>query len=232
MLNSRRGLRSLRGSHLLLMLRNAAAADLTVSLVGTVVCGMVFLSTRHQWNQGQLDNAAQQSTHDVWRVPESEVFEAVHTLRRKLVLWLRETAPQRSLDDLLDAVVRVSESDGSLVARAGEPGRRWAKINGAGSRGRFQQLGQRGVDDLMEGGVAEVEERDDVMQVDVQVMQLTLTGAHPQALQTSVAESLDVIQIFGKRAMQVCLSAWPLACAYLLALRTSLFLCVMTALSL
>ena len=41
-------------AHLLLMLRNARPAELEAPLVQTIVCGMVFLSTRHMWNHEQL----------------------------------------------------------------------------------------------------------------------------------------------------------------------------------
>ena len=56
------------------------------------------------------------------------------------------------------------------------------------------------------GGIATVGERHDTMQIDAQVMQLTLTGAHPQALQEEVAEMDDVEEIFGMVAMQACLT--------------------------
>ena len=56
--------------------------------------GIVFLSTRHQWNREQLDKRAG-ATWDGWRIPETELFEVVHLLRRRLVGWLRaaEQAP-------------------------------------------------------------------------------------------------------------------------------------------
>ena len=42
-------------AHLLLMLRNATPAELTLPLITTIVTCMVFLSTRHQWNRDALD---------------------------------------------------------------------------------------------------------------------------------------------------------------------------------
>ena len=41
---------------------------------------------------------------------------------------------------------------------------------------------------------------------DVQVMQLTLMAAHPQALKQEVAEMGDVVEMFGDVAMQACLT--------------------------
>ena len=45
-------------AHLLLMLRNATAAELTDARVTTIVCATVFLNVRHEWNMGLLDKPA------------------------------------------------------------------------------------------------------------------------------------------------------------------------------
>ena len=47
------------------------------------------------------------------------------------------------LRQVLDAVVRVSESEGSLLPRPAEARRRWAQIVGDANRGRFQQQASR-----------------------------------------------------------------------------------------
>ena len=44
------------------------------------------------------------------------------------------------------------------------------------------------------------------VEVDVQVMQLTLKASHPQALPTDVARLKDVVDIFGEVSMQACLT--------------------------
>jgi hypothetical protein len=243
-------------AHLLIMLRNVRPDELTQPFVQTIVCAMVFLSTRHQWNHDQLEQNGTKGgrggggggggeggeggggsygdkPYDLWTVPETEIFETTHVLRRKLVLWLRGTASQAQLDDLLDGVVRVSETEGALVAPAGESGRRWAAISGEVNRGRFQQQGTRGAGadggsgsaggvapaSSTDGGsasaaagagggrVASVRERHEMMQIDAQIFQLTLTGAHPQALPEEVAHMKDVEDIFGMVAMQACLTA-------------------------
>jgi hypothetical protein len=135
-------------AHLLLSLRNCRPEELTQPLVQTLVCGMIFLSTRHQWNHRQLaDEFGSQegaASYDDWRVPETEVFECLHVVRRKLVQWVRyDGASQLMIDELMDAVVRVSESEGSLMPRADEARMRWAPLNGQVNRGRFQQNGSR-----------------------------------------------------------------------------------------
>jgi hypothetical protein len=138
-------------------------------------------------------------------VPEQEIFEALHAVRRKLVGWLR-AADGSLVDELMDAVVRVSESEGSLLPRADEAKMRWAAISGEVNRGRFQHNGARGEVSSAPRTVANVEEDRDKMQVDVQVMQLTLTGAQPQALDGRAAKDQDVIAVFGYVAMQACLT--------------------------
>jgi len=201
-------------AHLLLSLRNCRPEELTQPLVQTLVCGMIFLSTRHQWNHRQLaDEFGSQegaASYDDWRVPETEVFECLHVVRRKLVQWVRyDGASQLMLDELMDAVVRVSESEGSLMPRADEARMRWAPLNGQVNRGRFQQNGSRtggGSGAAAEGvELPTVAECATEMQVDVQVMQLTLTGAQPQALDSSTAKDVDVVTVFGLAAIQAVL---------------------------
>ena len=116
-------------SHLVLMTRNVEADALTEELVTTLVCGMAFLATRHQWNKGLLDNwghiVGGAPSFDAWRVPETELYECMHVLRRKLVRWLRESATQKQLDAVMTAVVRISEGAGSMVAAKREVAQRW-----------------------------------------------------------------------------------------------------------
>ena len=44
------------------------------------------------------------------------------------------------------------------------------------------------------------------VEVDVQVMQLTLKASHPQALPTDIARLKDVVEVFGEVSMQACLT--------------------------
>ena len=63
---------------------------------------------------GLLDKKGPAS-FDGWRVPEDELYEANHVLRRKLVRWLRGVASQAELDEVMDAVVRVSDAPGAVA---------------------------------------------------------------------------------------------------------------------
>ena len=129
-------------AHMLLCVRNARAQELDSTKVALVVRGIVFLSTRHQWNHDLLvesgDNGTSRPTWDGFRIPETEIYETVQVLRRKLVGWLR-SAPPSELNNTMDAVLRASASNGALTRGADELAYQWAYVAGAASRGRFAQ---------------------------------------------------------------------------------------------
>ena len=72
-------------------------------------------------------------------MPENELFEVLQVVRRKLVKWLRKGAKTAQLDAVMDRVLRVSASTGSMAAAAGEGEElgRWAYVGGPRSHGRF-----------------------------------------------------------------------------------------------
>ena len=201
-------------SHLLLMLRNISPAEITDGLAKTALCAMAFLATRHQWNKELLDawgGDGMAPSYDCWRVPEHELYEVLHVLRRKLVLWLRGVASQRQLDLVLGGVVRVSEGSGALLPPPRAVPQRWAYLGaadeGRGNLGRFTVHSTRARLPMAHAYAAEAvqalgREAEDAVVFDVQVMQLTLMAAHPQALKHEVAEMADVVEMFGDVAMQ------------------------------
>lgn len=211
-------------AHLLLLVRNAALNELSDALVSGVVCGVVFLSTRHEWNQDRLDATSKAHADKPWvgwRVPENELFEVLHVLRRKLVLWLRQRASQSTLDSVMDRVLRVSASTGSMLASgASDEQGRWAYVAGERNVGRFTRHSLRNgtasarhdvgggatVGDGGEESIALMADDGQLsVEVDVQVMQLTLKAAHPQALPDEIAQLPDVKHVFGDVTMQACL---------------------------
>ena len=199
-------------SHLVVMLRNVSAEQLTEGFATSVVCAMAFLATRHTWNKRLLDRFHSGPSYDAWRVPETELYEAVHVLRRKLVLWLRRTATQRQLDGAMNSVVRVSEGSGELGMHppSGEIPKRWAYLGGTVNEGRFALQSARTrapAADVAEKVLTIEREPDDAMVIDVQLMQLTLMASHPQALKEDVAQMADVKLVFGEVAMQACHTA-------------------------
>ena len=207
-------------------------------------------------------------------MPEHELFETLHVLRRKLLLWLREHGTPVDVDAVMDRVMRVSASTGSLRPVECEERGRWAFVLGEGNCGRFARHSLRtsAPDDESTGGgpcaVATVadslkpdglvpsdgslqsddstadlaslalsdegergeaasseltissapqlhqgetrlEMEDDgqlAVEVDVQVMQITLKSSHPQALPDDVAALPDVRAVFGEVSMQACLT--------------------------
>ena len=173
-------------SHLLLMLRNISAAEITDGLAKTALCAMAFLATRHQWNKELLDawgGDGMAPSYDCWRVPEHELYEVLHVLRRKLVLWLREVASQRQLDLVLGGVVRVSEGSGALLPPPRAVPQRWAYLGaadeGRGNLGRFTVHSTRARLPTAQAYAAEAvqamgREAEGAVVFDVQVMQLTL----------------------------------------------------------
>ena len=263
-------------AHLLLTLRNVPTTALTESRVTTVVTAVVFLSTRHEWNMSLLDRKDGVSSYGGWRIPETEIYEVVHVLRRKVVTWLRERADQRQLDLVMDSVVRVSASTGALKPTSDEVPHRWAYVAGEQNLGRFALHSSRSktqqqllsaaavaaaaavpttapglsrqasdanapalsrhpsaaaehapvppivsrssvvpsvVPAMSAATPAEEPERIVLMadselavEVDAQLMQLTLRASHPQALPTDVARLKDVVDIFGEVSMQACLT--------------------------
>ena len=80
-------------------------AELDEAKATTVTRAIIFLSTRHQWNRDLLDRNGPAGTWDGWRVPETELFETVQVMRRRLVTWLR-AAPQAALDSVMDSILR------------------------------------------------------------------------------------------------------------------------------
>merc|ERR1719399_86127 len=125
------------------------------------------------------------------------------------------------LDAVMDRVLRVSSATGSMgPARPDEELGRWAYVAGERCHGRFARHSLRNgtatdVDagttdaDGESGGKAIGTMDDDgqlAIEVDVQVMQLTLKASHPQALPEEVSQLPDVKHVFGNVTMQACLT--------------------------
>ena len=199
-------------SHMVLMLRNVTASELDEAIVTSLVCGIGFLATRHQWGKGLLDHEeCGRPSYDAWRVPEPELYEALQVMRRKLITWLRETATQSQLDCVMTSVLRVSEGSGAMLAPPSEIPQRWGYLASEENRGRFAMYASRSRAPVKSGASEPpvptmLREPDNAMVFDVQVMQLTLMASHPQALKHAVAENADVKVMFGEVAMQACLT--------------------------
>ena len=192
-------------AHLVLIMRNCKAVELDPSLVTSITRGMCFIGTRHQWSRGALlkYEKAVESTptgngaaHDAWTIPEHELFEALHVLRRKVLEYLQRTATPAEVDSVMAAVLRVSGSDGSLLPTAGEAPQHWLAI--VDNPGRYQQVAMGDLGSALG-------ETTDAMTVDVQLMRLSQNGSAPQALPSEVTSNADVNYVFGaSTSIQAC----------------------------
>jgi thiol-disulfide isomerase/thioredoxin len=203
-------------AHLLITTRNLALDELDRQSVGTLVQCSIFLSTRHKWNTGGPESG-------VCMIPENELFETMHMMRRKAVQWLRQNASQKELDFIMEAAVEAAAN--TSVLKNTENLNRWGFIAGKRSLGRFamhsrrDSSAQQDADKAQEatpsktaavsdsaGAVAipTMKDKDLTMEIDVQLMQLTLKASHPQNLPSSIAQSEDVLEIFGNVTMQAC----------------------------
>src|SRR5690606_9889594 len=94
----------------------------------------IFLTTRHTWNMVLLP------------IPETEIYELLQIQRRRLITWLRNSG-QRTLNDVLEGVVRVSAGTGIRLrdkdSKTPYYVRRWAFIKGPRSIGRFTVASSR-----------------------------------------------------------------------------------------
>ena len=195
-------------AHALLCVRNCSLDEFDEQKATVVTRGVIFLSTRHQWNRMLLDAKGSGGTWDGWRVPETELYETVQVLRRRLVTWLR-AAPQSALDVVMDAVLRASAANGALLPTTDEVAHQWAKLLGHSNRGRFTQYATRSRSAAAAMAATAAEVAADSIEVnvvvDVQVMQLTLKASHPQALPEHIAKMGDVGLLFGRISMQASL---------------------------
>jgi thiol-disulfide isomerase/thioredoxin len=203
-------------AHLLITTRNLALDELDRQSVGKLVQCSIFLSTRHKWNTGGPESG-------VCMIPENELFETMHLMRRKAVQWLRQNASQKELDFIMEAAVEAAANTAAL--KNTENLNRWGFIAGKRSLGRFAMhsrrdgSAQQDADKAQEAtpsktaavsnsagatAIPTLKDKDLTMEIDVQLMQLTLKASHPQNLPHSIAQSVDVLEIFGNVTMQAC----------------------------
>ena len=204
-------------AHVLLTLRNYTLDELSPSVVGHFLQSSIFLSTRHKWNTGGCDDAQ-------WGVPENELFETMHSMRRKVISWLRERASHAQLDMIMESAVEAAANSSFL--RGYENLNRWGFVAGRRSSGRFAQHSRRdgGAEEEQEaqgkqlvtpaaavGGrmsadaIPTMKDKDLSIEIDAQLMQLTLKASHPQNLPSEIAKNTDVMSIFGAVTMQACI---------------------------
>ena len=127
--------------HLLLMMRNARTTDFNEDRVSVIVAGLVFIMARRSWNTPVHAPANKRTDFEI---PEHIVFEAAHTLRRRVIEWIRSGSRSPSgVDSIGDAAVRVSSTAGVLRPSDRDVPQQWAFVNGGQNIGRPAAIASR-----------------------------------------------------------------------------------------
>lgn len=188
-------------AHLLLMFRNVKACDYDFDVASTILSSFLFLTTRHTWNLNLLV------------IPEHQLFEMIAKQRRNLISYLRSLG-QSQLNEVLESSIQVTVGTGGrLVAKESthlQSTRSWGYIDGSQSVGRFTVSSTRRkvnrsaeLEDVSEGNIQTVHPSTELgIEIDTQLIQLTLKSSHLKALDTAIASDLDVQAIFGKQSIQ------------------------------
>ena len=184
-------------AHLLLLHRNVSSDQYTPQIAATITSSFLFLTTRHTWNLNLLG------------IPEHEIFEMLATQRRRLISWTRQQS-QHVLNELMESTIRVTVGTGGRQAETADSTltdstRIWAFIEGERSVGRFsvsatRRLGSMASEEEAVGSIG-----DDVelgIELDFQIVQLTMKSSHLKALDAQIAGDGDVQTVFGKQSMQ------------------------------
>jgi hypothetical protein len=178
-----------------------------------IVQSSVFLSQRHKWDCGLMDDDG---------VPENEIFETIHIMRRKVVTWLRKQASQHDLDIIMDGAVEAAAN--TTFLQSFDKVSRWGFVSGKRSSGRFGMHSKRdggaeqdanstpmlpssaaaNATEIVTTDIPTLKDSDLNVEIDVQLMQLTLKASHPQNLPSDIAQADDVLEIFGQVTMQAC----------------------------
>ena len=186
-------------AHMLLVYRSLKAEDYSFEAASTITSSFLFLTTRHTWNLNLLG------------LPEHEIFEMLATQRRRLITWTREQS-QKCLNELMESTIRVTVGTGGrrksdIDSLTTDSTRVWAFIGGPRSAGRFSVAATRriGTVNTDECSIEVGTIGDDVelgIELDLQIVQLTMKSSHLKALDTKIASDPDVQSIFGKKSMQ------------------------------
>ena len=207
-------------SHKLIMYRNMHDSDITPKVVSTVLSSFVYLTTRHTWNKATMKEIER------LQMPETEIYELLQVMRRRLVRWCW-SASQGNLDYVMQTAMEVSSTltgsigDENLIDQQN----RWSRIKGLRSVGRWAVGSTRTVTvaksgpllveepnavnsprlraDSSDGIVGEVLDDGQLgVEIDLQMGQMTLRSKHLSALPSAVANHRDVKLLFGETTIQ------------------------------
>ena len=189
-------------AHVLLTMRNCYEDQWTGDKLRHAVSIYTFLTARHTWNQNLLS------------FPEPELFESLQSIRR-VILEAAARLKMISINKIMESVVAfVADADQLSIARG------W---------GVFISKSTIGVPDIRQRGRYAVcessarcaledaqnpnrlhpridESRADTdmgVEINLQLMQLTLKSNHLEALNEPMSSDVDVTSVFGHRSLQV-----------------------------
>ena len=173
-------------AYTVLIFRNVQGDLLTEDVASIVTAAHLFLCNRHTWQQNTLG------------IDDFALFEMLHLVRGRLISWYR-SASEYQASKTLGSTVRVAASSGQrrLNAKAKlKPIQAWQGMNHERSCGRFTVSPHR---------LLEYKDRDDgsgltaidpgaksELEIDLQIMKLTVRSSHLRALDQQIAQDLDV----------------------------------------
>ena len=171
-------------AQLVLTLRNLPPRELELSDVRQLLLSFMYLQRRYKWNQ-----PPPKPPHAPLPVAETQLFDILQKQRRAIVGWLEEQERKggediRAVQQLLHEIFEAGTGDLDHVTA-------WARFDGAACGGRYASV----VFKVMEKGMSRppmpqvlhrVSEREPDVEVNVQLLQVTMKGRFLQALEGEV----------------------------------------------
>lgn len=191
---------------IILTLRNAPLTGRAAwADVQQMLTSFMFVERRHTWNG-----------EEGLPVPEHQLFEIMHLRRREIVHWLNAQIKQcGSLHSANARKRRLSALQRLLhkvfVAGTGSEGysTEWSAYQEPANRGRFaakiKRLRRNAQGEIIPPALQEdigfISERDLPVEVNLQLLQVTIRGEHVMALDEDIAMEDDVTMLFGEGCM-------------------------------
>jgi hypothetical protein len=189
-------------AHILLLLRNLPAKEMTADKASMLLAGIMFLTARHTFNEDALG------------IPETEIFDVMQRHRRSLMRWLYQQNPS-DLAYVMDSAVRIATTTGT---RTDGTSFDWGFVAGDDCIGRFTRVDAETMKrpnynsrlgDLQNSLYAafngEVSVREGIecinegiqdVEINLHILSLTFKASHLVALPSEIAGQRDVHEIF------------------------------------
>jgi hypothetical protein len=173
-------------AYTVLIFRNVQGEQLTGDIASIITAAHLFLCNRHTWQQNSLG------------IDDFALFEMMHLVRGRLIVWYRSSSEYQA-SKALGSSVRVAASSGQrrLSAKAKlKPIQAWQGMNDARSCGRFTVSPQRLLEYKDKNDYSALTSVDpktkSELEIDLQIMKLTVRSSHLRALDRHLAQDQDV----------------------------------------